>query len=193
MRTTAVIVLAAAFLAQNAPDTKKNTDKLNGSVGAQCSDNIGTIAGFGNSQISVQTQFSWTLTQPPEQLDALTFSLSQSQPFARTASCNLPFSEIDDFLAAVELVEEVTSRNYDEEFDTAGAVYTAKQGPSLAVTTTPPNAMNVIGESRVATVSYSNVSVFIRVEAIATLKSLVMKARDSINNRQPELERMRQE
>ena len=193
MRTTAVIVLAATLLAQNNPDTAKKTEELNVTVGAQCSDKIVTIAGFGNSQLTVQTQFSWTLTQPPAQLDALTFSLSQSQPFARTASCNVPVAEIDKFLDAVELVEEVTSRNYDERFDTTGIVYTPKQGPSLAVTTTPPNAMRVIGETRVATLSHSGVSVLLRVGEIGTLKRLVKKAQESITNRQPELERMRQE
>ena len=193
MRTTAVIVLAATLLAQNNSDTTKNTDKLNGTVGASCSDNIGALAGFGNSQIAVGTRFTWMLTQPPGGVDELTFSLSQSQPFARTTSCDLPFSKIDGFLAAVELVEEVTSRNYDEKFDSVGNIYNAKQGPSLAIITTPSNVLHVFGESRIATLSHSGVTVYIRVADIAALKRLVIKARDSINNRQPELERMRQE
>jgi len=193
MRTTALFVLAAALFAQDAPDTAKKKEGLNGTVGAQCSDDIGSIAGFGNSQLKVQTQFSWMLTQPSEQLDALTFSLSTAQPLSRTSSCNIPVAEIDDFLAAVELVEEIMSRNYDERFDAAGIIYNAKQGLALGVTTTPPNAIGVIGEKRVVTVSYSGVSVPLRVAAIGTLKTLVIKARDSIENRRPELERMRQE
>jgi hypothetical protein len=191
MRTTAVLVLAAALFVNDAPDTAKEKKDLNGTVAVHCSDYIGTVSGFSGGQVKVKTQFFWQLTQPSEQLDTVLISVSQTQPLSRTTSCNISVVEIEGFLAALDLVEELMNRNYDDKFGTMGVQYTAKQGLSLGVNTTPPEVMRVVGEKRFATVSYAGASLSLRVDAIKTLRSLVIKARESIKNHQPEIERMR--